>query len=616
MSISNPTAVTPTSSVSAKAPGPQNPLRKTLKTQPPLPYSVKVHRNPDQAALRSMALEHTPCCVQTSYGNICKTARNKARMAKYTYVIDRDNTPERYSHGTIEPSKAQSLIEAQAEYIAQKGELILIEGYVGLGPAAVPMQWCYTIEGANIAGMQQVLSFPRSEVESSEELAQPFAPAMRLVYTPDFSPDMPGGQAIIVDLVNYCTYVMGADYFGESKKGALRMTATLVYEHGGLLMHSGAKEIQTKSQSLSMGILGLSGTGKTTTTFSKQGEFAKPIQDDMVAIWPGGELSVTENGCFAKTFGLTEQSEPVIYKGTCDATAWLENVYLDDKGTPDFFKGVLSAEDVKRLRDTLIATGAPADNVDAYISGEKSQDDVIVGGIPLDGWDFVRWSENGRSIVPMSAVEGAADLHKIPKLRSLGILNRDEGADAAVPGLVRFTSPDQAAGYMMLGETSKTSAAGKERGRTRSPFTQPFFPLSHNLQASRFSELAATFPETPMWLMNTGYVAGDAASVAQGKGLKIKIRHSSAMLEALIADEIVWCKDPNFGYEVVDVDAPANAALLEKVPAEILQPHRNFSSDQDKAAYKSWAENLHSERKAFLEKFKVAPKIIDAVTKA
>lgn len=616
MSISNSSAVTPKPSAKFDAPGPDRPLRATLKTQPPLPYSVKLHSNLDQAQLRELALKHTPCCFKTSHGSICKTARNKARMAKFTYVIDRDNSPERYSHATIEPAKAQQLIEAQANYIAEKGELLIIDGYVGLGPAAVPMQWCYTLEGANIAGMQQILSFPRSAVETSEQQSQPFAPAMRLVYTPDFCPDMPGGQAIVVDLVNYCTYVMGADYFGESKKGALRMTASLVYEHGGLLMHSGAKEIQCKDQSLSMGILGLSGTGKTTTTFSKQGELAKPIQDDMVAIWPGGVLSVTENGCFAKTFGLTEQSEPVIYKGTCDSTAWLENVYLDETGTPDFFKGILSAKDVERLRDQLIATGAPKANVDAYIRGEKSENDVIIDGIPEDGWDFVRWTENGRSIVPMSAVEGAADLHNIPALRSLGILNRDEGADAAVPGLVRFTSPDQAAGYMMLGETSKTSAAGKERGRTRSPFTQPFFPLSHRLQATRFSELAATFQDTPMWLMNTGYVAGDAQSVSEGKGLKIKIRHSSAMLEALIANEIVWCRDPDFGYEVVDVDAPENKALLEKVPAEILQPRRIFAKESaSKKAYEGWASNLHKERKAFLEKFGVACEIIAAVTK-
>ena len=71
---------------------------------------------------------------------------------------------------------------------------------------------------------------------------------------------------------------------------------------------------------------------------------------------------------------------------------------------------------------------------------------------------------------------------------------RDQDALNATEVLRFFGSPEQAAGFFMLGETTQTSAAGKDRGRTRSPFTQPFFPLSHKLQALRFSELAATFP--------------------------------------------------------------------------------------------------------------------------
>src|SRR5690606_5422905 len=213
--------------------------------------------------------------------------------------------------------------------------------------------------------------------------------------------------------------------------------------------------------------------GKTTTTFSKQGEVTQPVQDDMICLWPGGSISITENGCFAKTHGLTEEAEPVIYRGTCDRTAWIENVYLEADGTPNYSKEDLNAKDVERLREVLIGTGAPEANVDAYISGATKFDDVVDEmGTPADGWDFVKWSENGRSIIPMSAIEDAADLHNLPTLRSLGILNRDEGLDAATPGVVRFSSPAQAAGYMMLGETSKTSAAGKERGKTRSPFTQ------------------------------------------------------------------------------------------------------------------------------------------------
>lgn len=586
-----------------------------LPSQAPVPFAVEVLRNPTQAQLRQLALEHTPFCTQTAHGTINKIARNKARMAKYTHVIDRNGDASRFSHNTITPAKAQALIDLQAEYIRGKGKLISIEGYIGLGERAVPCQWLYTLEAANIAGMQQVLVFPREAVETPEQLAQPFRPAMRLYYTPDCRPDVEGKQAIVVDLDNYTTYVMGPDYFGESKKGALRMLSALLYENGGLLMHAGAKAVHTKSFSLTMGVLGLSGTGKTTTTFSRQGESTRPVQDDMIALWPGGEVSVTENGCFAKTFGLTVETEPVIYRGTCDPSAWIENVYIAADGVPDFSKGLLDPADVERLRDVLIGTGAPEANVDRYIRGEVSANDVVVDGITKDGWDFVMWSENGRSIVPMAAIEDAADLHSLPELRSLGILNRDEGPDAAMPGIVRFTSAEQAAGYLMLGETTKTSAAGKDRGKTRSPFTQPFFPLAHKKQAQRFSELATTFATTSMWLMNTGYVGGGKAEVDAGTALKVKIRHSSAMLEALVGDQIKWTVDPDFGYEVVDLDAPENASLVQAVTPDILQPRRWFEANGLGERYQAWVAQMHRERRAFLESFEVHASIVSAVAR-
>ena len=223
------------------------------------------------------------------------------------------------------------------------------------------------------------------------------------------------------------------------------------------------------------------------------------------------------------------------------------------------------------------------------------------------------WTQNGRSIIPMAAIEDAADLHEIPKVRSMGILNRDEGADAAMPGIVRFASPEQAAGYFMLGETSKTSAAGKERGKTRSPFTQPFFPRKHSLQAQRFSELAATMPGVDVWLMNTGYVGGDALDVKKGHGLKVKIHHSSAMLEAMISGKIKWKKDPDWNYDIVDIDAPENAALVATVPSEILNPVTFFKSHGREAEYRTWVETMRQQRKGFLEKFQVDPNIVRAV---
>jgi phosphoenolpyruvate carboxykinase (ATP) len=577
----------------------------------PHSYAVETIHNPSQDALRTLALEHTPAVHQTAQGNLVKVAKNKARKAQWTYVIAPESDASKYSCKVMDRPLADALIGRQRAYIEEQGTLIAVDGFIGLGPRAVATQWLYTLEGANIAGMQSILSFPVADVLADTET---FNPTFRVVYTPGCpATDMPGNQAIIVDLENYTTYILGPDYFGESKKGALRMLNHKVYQEGGLVLHAGAKSVMIDGRTVSMTIMGLSGTGKTTTTFSKQGDLTQPIQDDMVSLWPKGELSITENGCFAKTFGLNEASEPVIYRGTMSSDAWVENVYTDARGAFDFDKGMLSPEEVSRLRDVLLTTGAAAAKVDAYISGAVTADSVTSStGAIQDGWDFIKWTENGRSIIPMSSIEDAADLHAISAVATMGILNRDEGIDAATPGIVRFSSPAQAAGFFMLGETTKTSAGGKETGKTRSPFTQPFFPLAHGLQAERFSTLAATMVNVDLWMMNTGYVAGDAQSVAKGEGMKVKIRHSSAMLEAMLKDEIVWTTDPDFGYQIVDIEAPQNAALVNAVGTAILNPRSHYAATGKADIYAAWVERMKEERRVFLTRFSVDPGIIEA----
>lgn len=587
--------------------------REHLKEKP---YNVKYIVDPTQNELRELALKFTPAIMKTAYGNVDKFSRLKARMAKYTYIIAPESEKSNYSGNVIDPTKAQELIERQRAYIEKQGELIEINGYYGYGKGAMPIQWLYTKEAANVAGMQQVLAFPRSAIEPKDQLKQPFKPKFRLVYTAGLSfPDMPGNLGIFVDLENWTTYVMGSDYFGETKKGVLRMLNEYVYRLGGLVMHAGAKKVKVGGKTLTMGILGLSGTGKTTTTFSKQGELAQPIQDDMIVLWPDGTCTITENGCFAKTYGLTPESEPVIYQGTIHSDAWVENVFPNPDGTYDFSKGRLTPQEVARLKKMLIDSGAPPENVEAFISGKVKIDEVVnEDDIPQDGWDFTVWTQNGRSIIPMKAIKDAASFDNIPQVKSLGILNRDEGPDAAMPGIVRFPTPELAAGYFMLGETSKTSAAGKERGKTRSPFTQPFFTSPFGLQAKRFSELASKLEGLETWLMNTGYVGGNAKDEAQGKALKVKIPHSSAMLEAMLSGKIKWIIDPDFGYQIVDVNAKENAELLKKVPKEILNPKIFFEKSGRGADYRAWVERMKKEREEFLNKFNVDKNIVDAVS--
>jgi phosphoenolpyruvate carboxykinase (ATP) len=83
----------------------------------------------------------------------------------------------------------------------------------------------------------------------------------------------------------------------------------LVYDKGGLPMHAGCKVVPTAAGPKTIVIIGLSGTGKTTSTFRRQGD-SRAVQDDFIALMPRGVVHGTENGCFAKTFALSPSTSP------------------------------------------------------------------------------------------------------------------------------------------------------------------------------------------------------------------------------------------------------------------------------------------------------------------
>ena len=174
---------------------------------------------------------------------------------------------------------------------------------------------------------------------------------MQVIYTPNLAaPGYTDDRLIAVDLENGVTRVLNSDYFGESKKGGLRMWNDIVYRKGGLALHAGLKVIPTDAGEKVIMIIGLSGTGKTTTTFTTQNG-SEPVQDDFVGLMPGGHAYGTENGCFAKTFALDPDFEPSIYGAVIKPTTYLENAYQDDSGKVNFFEETLHAERPRRLRD-------------------------------------------------------------------------------------------------------------------------------------------------------------------------------------------------------------------------------------------------------------------------
>jgi len=513
----------------------------TPKTLPVSPKSMLW--NPSPQELRRLT-EGMPNCRRTEFGNVNVATRVVSRSKLSTFIAT--DRPEEHSDQTISRAEYERMAALQNDYIRTR-DMLVIDGFIGNDPEfRVPARLIMEQSNANIAGMQQILYYPASAAE-----LETFEPALTVIYTPSLEAEgYPEQRLIAVDLERYVTRVMHSDYFGESKKGGLRMWNKLVYERGGLALHAGCKVIPVDGTSRVGLIVGLSGTGKTTTTFTKQNT-SQPVQDDFCALMPGGKIYATENGCFAKTFGLNSNDEPTIYSACASPHAYLENVSQNAEGKVDYF-------------DTS-------------------------------------YTPNGRAVIRMQDIQGAADARGIRKADFLLILNRNENI---IPAVARLEGA-QAAAYFMLGETKGTSAGGAaEAGKSlRVPGTNPFFPLLHAQQGNRMLELMKGSP-MEVYLLNTGRIGGGDKD---DRSKKVRIQQSSAVVKAIAEGTIRWTRDPDFGYlvatEVPGIDDP-----------DYLQPKRLYERQGRIDEYNQLVAKYNHDRHEYLAKWKgLSPEIVSAI---
>jgi phosphoenolpyruvate carboxykinase (ATP) len=496
-----------------------------------------VFDNPSPEELRSLTAA-LPTARETDFGNLNVQTNVLSRSKRSVFVVGDD--PEE-SGQVVSRERAARLAGIQDEYMASR-DVIVIDGCIGNDPSSrVSARLVIEAAYANIAAMQQQLYFP--PLQSAE-------PELTIVYTPSLpAVGFPNERLILVDLERRVTRIFNSDYFGESKKAGLRMWNKHLYEHGGLALHAGCKVIPTAAGPKVGLVIGLSGTGKTTTTFTRQND-SLPVQDDFVGWTADGRIVATEAGCFAKTFALTPDDEPVIYGAVTSPAAYLENV-SQQGGEVDFFD-----------------TG---------------------------------YTHNGRATFELSAIESAVERSDL-RPDFILILNRNENV---IPAVAKLRGP-QAAGYFMLGETQGTSAGGAdEAGKfLRVPGTNPFFPLPHELQGNRFLELLEA-SEADVYLMNTGRIGGPETD---DRSKKVLIAHSSAIVRAIAERTMEWERDLDFGYDVAS-NIPGIDDIEIAQPRRFYERHgRGDEYDrivarliEDRRAYLERFAGLRSEIRALTE---------------
>jgi len=315
---------------------------------------------------------------------------------------------------------------------------------------------------------------------------------------------------IAMDIDNGEVLIAGTRYCGEIKKSIFSAMNYILPEHGVLPMHAGSNVASNGDVSV---FFGLSGTGKTTLSTQ---EDRKLIGDDEHAICPEGIFNF-EGGCYAKTFKLSQDAEPGIFKACNTKGALLENVVLNADGTPDF--------DDKSL------------------------------------------SENGRCAYPLNYIDGVEPSSKGKLPNHMFFLSAD--AFGVLPPVSQLNKK-QAMYYFLSGYTAKL--AGTEMGVTepQATFSTCFGAPFMMRNAKEYAALLGDYIEKhniKVWLINTGWTGG-----AYGTGHRFPIKTTRRIIDAIQNGELAdatFTSEPNFGLKV--------PTQIQGVEQNLLTPEKTWT---------------------------------------
>ncbi|KXZ40338.1 phosphoenolpyruvate carboxykinase (ATP) [Alkalithermobacter thermoalcaliphilus JW-YL-7 = DSM 7308] len=480
--------------------------------------------NPSVEELRSMSKDME---ITTEFGSPCYITNVRNRSAKNSFIVD--DVCLGVDQQGIKREKADEIIDKVNKYLLDT-ELVRIDRKMGMHDKfSFNCRLYITKKYSRIGYMWHNTLFDPVDTEN---------PDLVSVYVPEW-PE----RIIIVYPEEGVTYILGTDYFGESKKSFLRMAMYKVKKMGGIGLHAGSKILRVKDKSNNLKdvgfiMFGLSGTGKTTLTIHdhdlKGEEKAIIRQDDVIFMDENGYCAGTENGFFIKTEGLDE-SQKVLYKAATSKNSIFENVKVYEDGKVDF-------------NDTQLTS-------------------------------------NGRGVVLREEIENTDDSIDLKKANRLIFITRRKDI---VPPVAKLT-PSQAATFFMLGESIETSAGDPTKAgqSKRCVGTNPFIIGLEAEEGNRIYQILNQNPDMECFILNTGSVGASE----NFEGEKITIKVSTTIMREIAKDNIEWEVDKDWGYLV-----PKN---IEGIDIEKYNPRKYYSDIE----YKNLVNKLKEERKNWILRF-------------
>jgi len=366
--------------------------------------------------------------------------------------------------------------------------------------------------------------FRKDDLESSSNHLKDFL----VIHAPDFNAEkgVYGNHSSAIVTTHFdkrITIIVGTLYAGEIKKSVF---STLNYElplRGVLPMHSGVSVSADKKVSV---FFGLSGTGKTTLS-NDTGSLL--VGDDEHGLCEQGVFNFV-GGCYAKTLGLSEQTEPEIFKAASTPGALIENVILDkDNFEPQF-------------KDNSI-------------------------------------TDNGRCSYPLEFLPNVVPSGISEQPDYIFFLTAD--AFGVLPPVARL-DVEEAKKYFLLGYTAKL--AGTEMGvkDPQATFSACFgapFMLRHPSCYAELLEKYIKQKNIPVYLINTGWTEGP-----YGVGHRFPLKTTREIIRSVQSgalEKADFIQDDYFGLQIPN--------QLEGIDEKALKP---WLSWKDYDAYKEQASQL------------------------
>lgn len=463
------------------------------------------------------------------------TGAYTGRSPKDRFIVEESPSKEDIDWGSVNkpvsPEVFEKLYAKVLGHLGQKEELFVFNGFAGADPASrLPLRVVNEFAWHNLFVHQLF-------IRPTEEELKSLKPQFTIVSAPSFKadPEVDGTNSeafVMISLERGIILIGGTEYAGEMKKSIFSVMNYLLPKKGILSMHCSSNVGEEGDVAL---FFGLSGTGKTTLSADP----GRRLVGDDEHGWSDDGIFNIEGGCYAKCINLSAEKEPQIY-GAIQEGSVLENVVLDEEGTPDYDDGSLT--------------------------------------------------ENTRAAYPLDYIEGSVIPSVAGHPKTIIFLTAD--AFGVLPPISKLTK-EQAMYHFLSGFTSKL--AGTERGITSPQMTfstcfgSPFLPLHATVYAEMLGKKIDEHGAN-VYLVNTGWTGGE-----YGVGSRMKLSYTRAMVRAAIEGKLKDAeteKGSAFGLEM--------PKAIDGVPSEVLNPRNAWA---DKEAYDKKAKELADAFRENFEKF-------------